>query len=57
MKPDRWEAFDKGALYEALLALHTCPKCRRDLRPVWSGEKDVWACVTCDETWHVPEAK
>lgn len=25
-----------------------CPNCGRALRPVWSGEKDVLACVSCD---------
>lgn len=50
-----YEAMDKAALHNALLALHTCPKCRRDIRPVWTGEPDMWACVTCDKTWHVKQ--
>lgn len=50
---NRYEALDKAALYDALLALKTCPNCRRDLRPV-AYCADVWACVTCDETWHIP---
>jgi len=36
-----------------LLALHVCPRCRRDLRPVHTGEVNVWACVTCDATYTV----
>ena len=51
---NRWEAFDKGALYEALLALKTCPRCREDLQPVALLEK-VFGCAACKETWYLPE--
>ena len=49
---NRWEAIDKAALHNALLALHTCPRCRADLQPVaFCG--DVWGCRDCRETWYV----
>lgn len=52
---NRWEAMDKAALNSALLALHTCPNCRGDLRPVALCD-DVWGCTACKETWHLPPA-
>ena len=50
----RYEETDKAALYNALLALRTCPNCRGDLRPVALFE-DVWGCKPCRETWYVPD--
>ena len=52
-----YEAEDKGALREALVALHICPnsRCnRRDLRPV-ALVVDLWGCEQCHETWYVPK--
>ena len=49
----RFEDMDRAALHNALLALHTCPKCRLDLLPV-ANSADVWGCKDCRETWHVP---
>jgi uncharacterized protein YbaR (Trm112 family) len=46
------EAFDRAALSAALVALNTCPKCRRPLRPIWTGEPGVLACVSCDRAWN-----
>lgn len=55
MKPDnRFEALDKAALHNALLALHTCPHCRNDLLPVALVDH-VFGCEQCRETWHIPE--
>jgi hypothetical protein len=48
---DRYEAIDKAALYDALVALHTCPRCRADLQPVAFLE-DTWGCAVCCETWY-----
>lgn len=48
---NEYEDQDRRALRRALLALHVCPDCRRDLRPAPSGEAGVWACVTCDHAW------
>jgi len=54
-----YEATDKAALYQALLALHTCPHCRADLQPV-ALCADVWGCQGNGarphpvETWHIP---
>ena len=45
---------DKIALKNALLALHTCPRCRADLLPVALCE-DVWGCRPCNATWYVPQ--
>ena len=50
----RFEAVDRAALHRALLALHTCPRCRGDLLPVASLDA-VWGCRRCGETWHLPE--
>lgn len=50
---DKYETQDKAALKGALLALHICPQCRRDLQPV-AFYSDVWGCVACHETWHLP---
>jgi len=56
----RFDEIDKAALHNALLALKTCPLCRRDLRQVKHSEdgrsappENLWACVTCDEAWEV----
>ena len=57
MKQDnRFEALDKAALHNALLALKTCPRCRADLRPVALFE-DVWGCKEGHtlETWYLPK--
>ena len=51
-----YEAIDKHALQDALLALRCCPWCRADLRPVAFYE-DVWGCHTCKETWFLPGDK
>ena len=48
-----WEAVDKLALEDALLASLVCPRCRADLRPVAFCE-DVWGCAPCRETWFLP---
>ncbi len=53
---NEYEAMDKAALHNALLALHTCPTCRNDLQPV-AFSADVWGCAECRETWHLPEEK
>jgi hypothetical protein len=56
---NRWEEMDKDALHTALLALHTCPHCRSDLRPVALFE-DVWGCADPShsfETWHIPKTE
>jgi uncharacterized protein YbaR (Trm112 family) len=45
------EGFDREALHRALVALGTCPKCRRPLRPIYTGEPGVLACVTCDRAY------
>jgi hypothetical protein len=55
---NRFEDIDKGALVAALLALKTCPHCRRDLQPV-AGFSEVWGCAGEQypqhrpETWHL----
>lgn len=49
---NKWEALDKAALVQALLALRTCPRCRVDLQPVALTE-DVYGCPRCGETWHL----
>lgn len=52
-----YEAVDKAALYNALLALHVCPnkRCGRpDLQPVALSE-DTWGCAQCHETWYLPD--
>ena len=51
---NRFEDVDKSALYNALLKLHSCPNCRRNLQPVAFCE-DVWGCGECKETWYVPK--
>lgn len=51
-----YEAIDKAALHNALLQLHTCPRCRRDLQSVALCE-NVWGCKSCKETWHVEPQK
>ena len=51
---NRFEDIDKAALHNALLNLHTCPNCRRNLQPVALFE-DVWGCASCKETWHLPK--
>jgi hypothetical protein len=51
-----YEAVDKAALNNALLALHICPRprCgRAELLPVALCE-DVWGCAQCHETWYLP---
>ena len=51
-----YEAADKAALRDALVALHVCPNkgCGRgNLSPVGLCV-DVWGCVQCGETWYVP---
>jgi len=50
---NRFEQIDKAALHNALLDLHTCPRCRDDLKPVALCE-DVFGCQRCKETWHIP---
>lgn len=50
---NKYEAIDKAALQQALLALRTCPSCRGDLQPV-ARLVDVWGCPVCRETYHVP---
>ena len=47
-----YEAMDKAALRNARLALHVCPFCASDLRPVAFCE-DVWGCEPCRRTWHI----
>lgn len=49
-----YEREDKIALTRALLMLHTCPHCRGALQPM-ALCSHVWACDTCDESWHVPD--
>ena len=49
-----YEQMDKTALYNALLALKTCPNCRADLL-VYPLADDVWGCKPCKETWYLPE--
>ena len=55
---DRFEAIDKAALHNALLALKQCPHCRRNLQPVALFE-DVYGCDGKQwphhdfETWHL----
>ena len=49
-----YEREDKIALTNALLALHTCPRCRADLMPAALAQ-DTWGCATCRETWYVPK--
>lgn len=51
---NRWEDTDKAALVNALLALKTCPRCRRDLHLV-AFLDHVYGCADCRETWHYPE--
>ena len=54
---DRYESQDRFALDRALLALHTCPRCRADLKPVALFE-DVWGCDSAShpfETWYLPK--
>jgi len=51
---NRFEAMDKAALNEALLALKQCPRCRGDLLPVALFDA-VWGCKPCKETWYLPE--
>ena len=56
MKTDnRFEAIDRAALHNALLELHTCPRCRADLLPI-AGCAHVYGCPDCRETWHIPPA-
>jgi len=57
---NRWEADDKAALRDALVALKTCPKCRRALRSVqyredFSAKTDdtMLGCVTCDTVYPI----
>ena len=54
---DRYEGQDKTALYNALLALKTCPHCRADLQPVALYDS-VYGCNSGHplETWYIPEA-
>ena len=49
-----YEATDRHALQQALLALKVCPEDRSDLQPVALCE-DVYGCLTCNETWHIPQ--
>ena len=50
---ERFADLDRAALHNALLALHTCPNCRRYLIPVaFCG--DTYGCCHCHETWHIP---
>jgi uncharacterized protein YbaR (Trm112 family) len=49
-----YEVEDKLALHRALLSLLVCPKCRKDLRPAYTSPEGTYACVACDETWHLP---
>jgi ribosomal protein L37AE/L43A len=51
---NRFEDIDRAALHNALLKLHVCVHCRRDLQPV-ALLADVWGCAHCRETWHIPE--
>jgi len=48
-----WETADRIALEQARLALHVCPSCCTDLRPVALCE-DTWGCPACRKTWYVP---
>lgn len=60
---NHFEALDKAALHNALIALGTCPFCRRDLqRFVYTGkgmETDAseWCCIRCDKTYKAPEGE
>jgi len=49
----RFEQMDKAALFNALLALKTCPKCRIDLEGVGTSSKrfTLWFCPDCETTW------
>lgn len=49
-----YEEIDRAALYNALLALRTCPHCRGDLLPA-NLYANVWGCKSCGETWHLPK--
>ena len=51
-RDNRFDDIDSAALNTALLALKTCPRCRRDLQRVGRCP-DVWGCATCRETWHL----
>lgn len=53
---ERFRDLDSAALYSALLALRVCPNCRGDLGPVAFYE-DVWLCVACRESWHLPKSE
>lgn len=55
MKTTRFDDIDKQALENALLRMHQCPRCRRDLLPVAFTDR-VWGCKDCRETWFVEEA-
>jgi len=56
VKPDyHYADIDKQALYNALLALHTCPHCRADLLLVGPMLNHVYGCATCRETWFIKE--
>ena len=49
-----YEAIDRAALHNALLALDVCPRCRGDLQPV-AYAVNTWGCTACRETWFRPE--
>jgi ribosomal protein L37AE/L43A len=53
---NEYESIDKAALYDALLALRTCPHCRADLL-VYPLANDVWGCKECKETWYLQDFK
>jgi ribosomal protein L37AE/L43A len=52
----RFEQMDRVALFNALLALHECPKCRVELSQVKTTAKvfTLWNCGECETTWQVP---